>query len=130
MPEWRAFRAIDRALMAMSGEEEPSKLAAKSHAKKTGAAVELPGGGTVRIYPTYTKLTALALEDKGEPITTPELMRYIGNNRPLHHDPEKAKINVTSSLSKDQRFRSVPWENGRAWWWSDREIPNQELRAT
>jgi hypothetical protein len=41
-------------------------------------------------------------------------------------DPAKAKIVVQSSLSKDKRFKSVPWEGKRAWWYADRPIPKRE----
>ena len=126
MPERRAIRAIERAILAMTTEENDREPLEPAKPPKTHVEIKFPGGSAVRLHLTYTRLTALASEEKGKPITTPELMEFIGKNRPLDSDLEKAKINVTSSLSKDKKFKSVPWENGAAWWWSDREIPKKE----
>jgi hypothetical protein len=39
--------------------------------------------------------------------------------------PVAAKVNVTSSLSKDERVKSIPWEGGRVWWFADRADPKK-----
>lgn len=117
VPEWRAIRAIDRALAAL---DRPSAVPA--HA---GSLVRFPDGGTKRLYPTYTVLARRFIEHKNAPVTTPELVEYIKQSRPLHSDLEKAKINITSSLSKDEKFESIPWEGGRAWWLKGRDLPSR-----
>jgi hypothetical protein len=115
MPEWQAFRAIDRALIALESEQVPApKRSVYQTLQK------------IAPMPSYVSLTMKALNERGRPITTPALMDFIGKHRALGDDPEKAKINVTSTLSKDDRFRSIPWKGGRAWWWSDKEVPIEE----
>jgi hypothetical protein len=69
-----------------------------------------------------------ALTETGRPIPTNKIMDYIAQRRPLSGgDPAKAKIVVQSSLSKDRRFISVPWEGRRAWWYADKPIPKKEM---
>ena len=115
IPEWRAIRAIDRALAALA-----ESAAVPAHA---GTIVQFSDGGTKRMYPTYTTLARMLIEKKGSPVTTPELVAYMRENRPIHSDEEKAKINITSSLSKDDRFQSIPWAGGKAWWLVGRDLP-------
>ena len=110
LPEWRAYRAIQRALAAEDGEA--------NGAAKERVWTHRPGQD-----PSYTFLTNAALAERGKPIPTPALMDFIGKNRKLDSDPERAKINVISSLSKSPLFTSVPWEGGRAWWYADRAVP-------
>jgi hypothetical protein len=55
------------------------------------------------------------------------MLDYIAERRPLSGDNiAKAKIVVQSSLSKDKRFKSVPWEGKRAWWYADKPLPKRE----
>jgi len=114
VPEWQAFRSIDRALLALETEQAPAQSAQNKPLLR------------ILSTPSYTSLTAKALDDTGLPITTPKLVQFIGQHRKLGDDPEKAKINITSSLSKDDRFKSIPWEGGRAWWYADRPVPKKE----
>ena len=65
--------------------------------------------------------------EAGKPVRTNKLMEFIAQHRPLSgDDPAKAKIVIQSSLNKDKRFKSVPWEGKRAWWYADRPIPKKE----
>jgi hypothetical protein len=119
--EWTAFRAINRMLIA-SLEKAPL------------ASVPTPRGKRERIRPDdaptpYMTLAAGALAERKKPITTVALMDYIAARRTISGDGKKARIVVQSSLSKDERFRSVPWEGGRAWWWADQPIPKRETAA-
>jgi hypothetical protein len=124
LPEWLAFRAIDRALLALdqaAGSEQAS-ADAKLPENDFGALLwRVPHHGASP--QSYVALTAQALEETKQPITSNELVRYIKNVRSLGNDLEKAKVNITSSISKDKRFSSVAWANGRAWWWANRPVP-------
>lgn len=117
LPEWQAFRAIDRALIALESEQTPNHPVARPSLK---AGIRPP-----LIPIPYVLLAIRALEAAGAPVPTPAMMEFIGKHRKLDADAEKAKVNVTSSLSKDNRFVSVPWAGGRAWWWSDKPVPQQ-----
>jgi hypothetical protein len=118
MPEWQAFRHLDRALLALEAEQPTPPLTAlrKLRLRINGA------------HPSYMSLVDKALTETGKPIPTNKIMEYIAQRRPLSGgDPAKAKIVVQSSLSKDKRFRSIPWEGGRAWWYADKPVPKKEM---
>src|ERR1700722_19973198 len=117
-PLWKAFRAMDRALDSLEHSSVP----------RTQPFV-LETGRTVQLVPTYNVLARQAILDVGRPVPTAEIMEFIRRHRKLSADPEKAKVNVTSSLSKDKRFKSVPWENGRAWWFGDEPPPKSGQAA-
>jgi hypothetical protein len=117
IPEWKAFRAIDRALLALEAERPilPPHAPPYFLRKKQ----EL----------SYNSLTDMALKETGKPITTPQLMAFIGGRRGLDADPKKAKINITSSLSKSSQFENIEWEGGTAWWYANRPLPRKETAA-
>lgn len=117
MPEWQAFRAIDRALLALDLASTP---------KPASPILPLPKARINNGPVPYVTLAFNALTEAGKPVPTPKLMEYIGQHRELG-DLDKAKVNVTSSLSKDERFKSVEWANGRAWWLVGRPIPKTDL---
>jgi hypothetical protein len=117
MPEWKAFRAIDRALLSAS-DADRGEGGAPVHRVRP----RLNGHGQT---PSYTALTDMALKERGKPIPTPLLMAFIGSRRMLDPDAERAKVTVTSTLSKSPLFKSVPWEGGRAWWYADRPTPKE-----
>lgn len=119
VPEWKAFRAIDRALLALETESGVGALFVKPRPR-----VRLNGHRDER--PSYTTLAGMALQERGKPIPTPQLMEYIGARRKLDSDAERAKVTVTSTLSKSPHYKSVPWEGGRAWWYADRPVPKSK----
>jgi hypothetical protein len=125
VPEWKAFRAIDRALIAEiergAANAMPAVLPTPPAQHRERLRLILPDQ-----LNSYNALTDLALQERGKPIPTPQLMEFIGARRKLDPDPDKAKITVTSTLSKHPRYRSVPWEGGRAWWYADRPVPKNE----
>jgi hypothetical protein len=118
VPEWKAFRAIDRALLALETE----------HAAAKTEPAPAPKRARVRqgVLPSYNSLTDQALKQVGKPVPTGPLVNFISGYRDLGNDLEKAKINITSGLSKSRLFRSVPWEGGRAWWYADKPVPKKE----
>jgi hypothetical protein len=116
VPEWKAFRAINRALFALETEQVAAPKASVERRIISPTATALP---------SYVSLTLRAIDEGGQPVTTPKLMEFIAKHRQLG-DPEKAKISVTSSLSKDKRIKSIIWEGGRAWWEASKPIPKKE----
>jgi hypothetical protein len=116
-PEWQAFRAIDRALLALDLASVPE------------APLPILRGPKARINNgpiPYVTLAERALTEAGKPLPTPKMIEYIGKHRELG-DIEKAKVNITSSMSKDARFKSVEWANGRAWWLVGRPVPKTDM---
>jgi hypothetical protein len=115
MPEWQIFRHLDRALLEFEAEPTPRAPSQRVRVRLNGA------------HPPYMSLADQALTEAGKPLRTDKLMQFIGQRRPVSSsEPAKAKIVVQSSLSKDKRFKSVPWEGKRAWWYADRPIPKRE----
>jgi hypothetical protein len=111
MPEWAAFRDLDRELLA--GEPEPPKpIQHRVRPRLNGA------------QPSYMSLANRALTEAGKPIPTADMVEYISRHRTLRN-PALAKIVIQSSLSKDKRFESIPWEGRRAWWFTDRPVPKE-----
>ena len=115
LKEWAAFRAIDRALIS---------------AIKGNSAAPQPKPLSPRIIqrapdsPTpYMTLAAQALTEAKKPVSTLAVLEYIKKRRPVVGDPKKWRIVVQSSLSKDERFKNVNWDGGRAWWWADKPLP-------
>jgi hypothetical protein len=121
VPEWKAFRAIDRALLALETEQADAELPLTPHRVRTRLRLNQP--------PSYNALADSLLSETKRPVTTSQLMAFIGAHRKLNPDPNKAKINVTSSLSKSPQYRNIPWEGGTAWWYSDRPLPKKETAA-
>jgi len=118
MPEWKAFRHLDRALLALETEPEPRPVAERF--------VERWRPRRNDSHPSYMSLADQALNQAGTPISTDGIVRYIAQHRTLSGDPVKTKIVIQSSLSKDKRFASVRWEGRRAWWYADKPLPKNE----
>jgi hypothetical protein len=116
MPEWKAFRAVDRALLAL--EAEPVAMPKSLQRFTIRPRPRLNGE-----HPSYMSLADKALTEAGKPITTTGVVEYIAAHRPLSGAPDKARTVIQSSLSKDKRFKSVPWEGRRAWWFADKPVP-------
>jgi len=112
LSEWKIFRSIDRALFALD-------------AKPIAAPVIRIGRPRIRLnggdQPSYMALADRALTEAGKPMSTTDIVGYIGRHRALAGD--KARIVIQSSLSKDKRFKSIPWAGSRAWWYADRPVP-------
>lgn len=117
MPEWLAFKAIDEALREVV-ERGTTPTRRQPRARKPARPSRQPDPST-----TYSALAAKALEVSGEPVTTKKMVEFVGQHRKLTADPAKAKINVVSALSHDDRFQSIEWQGGRAWWWAGKPAP-------
>jgi len=111
MPEWQAFRAIDRALLALDS-VNGAKAPTPAPRPRINGAPE-----------SYTVLTSKALDEAGGPVPFSTLIDFIGKRRDLGGDIKRAKVNISTVLSKDGRYKSVEWGNGRAWWYSDKPVP-------
>jgi hypothetical protein len=112
MPEWQAFRAIDRALLALDS------------VAGSRASAPIPRPRINGTPDSYTTLTGKALEELGQPITTPKLVEFIRKHRDLGDDLARVRVSISTSLSKDPRYKSVEWGNGRGWWYADKPLPD------
>lgn len=117
VPEWRVFRYLDKQVMdsqAASG----ANGAIESRSQRAR--------GRRRAGFSYVDLAIKAMAANGVPVTTPEMVAFISARRKLGSDLKKARINIQSALSKDERVQSVPWRGGRAWWHANKEVPIDE----
>ena len=115
MPEWKAFRAIDRALIALEVAADAPKTDPTPAVQKTNQErPDTPLG--------YVALTRMLFRTTGKPATTSEVIDFICNHRSFP-DMAKAKVNITSSLSKEADFRNIVWNLKKVWWWADRDPP-------
>ncbi|HXW23419.1 MAG TPA: hypothetical protein VEK73_01640 [Xanthobacteraceae bacterium] len=117
LPEWQAYCAIDNALEAVILDEnqQAGRTAAHAAAAANGSGSQL----------SYVELGLQALGERGRPIPTPDMIEYIRVRRELPADLERAKINISSAFSHDERMQSVPWQGGRAWWYTGRAVPRE-----
>jgi len=116
VPEWRAFRAVDRAIAAMDT-AAPAAPMLTNHGED---------GSLGPLGNSYPDLGLQAIQSYGRPVPTPQMVQYIRDRRELPDDADRAKVNISSALSHDERLKNVPWQGGRAWWYADRQVPNQE----
>jgi hypothetical protein len=110
MPEWKALQQVERAIEALGTAPRLQPLA-------------VTGRHRFRFVQSYASLAIEALKKEKRPLTTPEVIEYVGKNRTLSGDPEKNKINISSSLSKENRLENILWRNNRAWWFADQPAP-------
>jgi hypothetical protein len=123
--EWQAFRDIDKALLDFITETPTPAMPAP-----TKRVIEVPHHGRPPSETSYVVLGLAALEEFGEPIPTPQMVEFIASRREIPEDPDRAKMNISTSLSKDDRFQSVPWRGGRAWWFAKRPIPKESAGSS
>jgi hypothetical protein len=114
VPEWRALRAIDKALGSVD-----------AHPGING--VKRPKPRITGGKKPYGDLAIEAFEASGGPVNTSEIVEFIGARRKLGKDPKKARINIQSGLSRDKRIRSIPWRGGRAWWHANKPAPPENI---
>jgi hypothetical protein len=113
-PEWKAFKAIDKALIDLI------------EAPRTALNGTTPPRATrITAESSYVDLGVEALNEAGEPVTTDRMIEFIRSHREIPADPDRAKVNISSSFSKADRLVSVAWRGGRAWWHANRPLPKE-----
>lgn len=120
VPEWKAFRAIDKALFDLI--EVPSAAASNG----SGATRSTRIGSES----SYLQLGIEALNVAEEPLTTVKMIEFISARREIPGDLDHIKRNIVSTFSKSARLKSVPWRGGRAWWHANRPVPKESAGAS
>jgi hypothetical protein len=115
MPEWRALRAMDKAIAAI--DDVPKFHAALNGSNESPRVVP----HRIRRVPSYSDLAVDFIGKQNHPITTKELVAHIAALR--RRNADEISINIQSALSRDERVESVPWSSGRGWWFAGREVP-------
>jgi len=125
VPEWQAFREIDDlVLAAMNGsggahtDAHDGRESGESHRRRPGRKKRSKG--------TVGDLGVAAVTEAGRPVPTDGIVAYVGARRALNADPKRARINVQSAMSHEDRLKSIRWRGGTAWWLADREPPKED----
>lgn len=123
VPEWEAFLAVDRVWRteAEAAIRHAHISAIVDNARPPEPPLVRHRNGDASL--SYADLAILALETFRAPLSTADVIGWIGTRRELPSDPEKVKANISSALSHDDRMKSVGWLGGRAWWFCDRPVP-------
>lgn len=116
MPEWRAFRAMDKALGVLTGTLKTSGDPAANR-QPTRPRGRTPG------VPTYADLALEAMGASGAPVPTNDVVKFIAGKRNLEAGDNRIRTNIQTGLSRDKRIASVPWLGGRAWWHAGQAVP-------
>lgn len=109
VPEWRAFRIMDKAISAM---DRPPSV----HVGLNGDAV-----ARWRARSSYGDLAVEFIEHERRPSSTTEVVAYVATKR--NRNPDDIRINIQSALSRDERLESIAFSGTRAWWFKGREVP-------
>jgi len=79
------------------------------------------GGGEPRPL-SVPSAVIMALDEAGAPLSTRNLLeevekrgKRVGGQTPVN--------TLSNTLSQDPRFKSVIWNGGRGWWFTDRALP-------
>ncbi len=123
-PNWQAFRDLDEMVIESfkaNGTVVPTTKAPResSESPRRGGRPKAAGG-------TLGDLGITAITEAGKPITTDAMVTYVGVRRELNKDAKRARINVQSAMSHEDRIVSVKWRGGSAWWLKGREVPKED----
>lgn len=113
--DYRALRALDKAIAEMQGAERPVPPWRR---------VTAPAPTPIRDRLPQADAAARVMDQRDEPIPIAELVplvrqagAHVGGN-----DPEAS---LSSTLSKDERFRSVRFNGRPAWWFRSKSYPGE-----
>jgi len=121
MPEWRAYRAISKAIAALNGAVKSSEPVAAGIAPQPKLQRE-------RTDLSYAEIAILLLQQAGRPMASRELIPAIAERRGV--DGSEKKVVISTALSRDERLKNIRWRNGTAWWLTDRELPQETARPS
>jgi hypothetical protein len=113
VPEWKAFRAIDKALFDL--------IVAPSAAASNGSGT--PRSARITSELSYVELGIEAVNEAREPVPTAKIIEFISTRREISVDRDRARVTIGSSLSKSNLLTNVHWRGGRAWWHANQPVP-------
>jgi hypothetical protein len=122
MPEWKAFRAMDRALAALPDDARPQPMSNGAAPTPSTRERERRRRGDN----TYAGLALEAIRIAGIPLPIDDIVSFIGARRKLGDDIAKVRIAIGSGLSRDKRLQFITWFGGKGWWPHDRDMPQKE----
>jgi hypothetical protein len=125
--DWQAFRELDRLIMNGAASAAESAPPRRPHRESSESSSRpRPSTRWNNNGETLGDLGVAACNEAGRPVTTDGMVAYVGARRALNKDPKRARINVQSAMSHEDRLVSVKWRAGTAWWIKERELPKED----
>jgi hypothetical protein len=112
--DYRALKALDKALADLghaSKEQVGSPLIRQPRRVSDGL--------------SHADAAEKVMDQIGEPIPIADLVSRV-REMGAHVGGQDPNINLSSTLSKDPRFRSVRYQGRKAWWLAGRAYPNED----
>jgi hypothetical protein len=124
--DWQAFRELDQLIIngAASAPSAASHAPPRPH-RESPKPRQRPNRWNNN-GETMGALGVAAITEAGSPITTDAMVAYVSARRAMNKDPRRARINVQSAMSHEDRIVSIKWRGGSAWWLRDREVPKED----
>jgi len=119
-PDYRALVALDKAIAEVQGAPVEHALSALN--VETGSPVL--GRPTLHTMPSHANAAIAVLKRNGRPMPLSDLLPLVREEGAAVNgkDPE---INLSSSLSRNDRLRSVRYKGRSCWWLKDRPYPGE-----
>lgn len=124
-PNWQAFRDLDQ-MVIEAFKANGAVVTAPKAPRESSESAPRRGGRPKAVGGTLGDLGITAITEAGRPITTDAMVDYVAARRTLNKDPKRARINVQSAMSHEDRIVSIKWRGGAAWWLADREAPKED----
>jgi len=82
----------------------------------------VPTGNFGEKAPSQLEASKMALGQAGEPLTTPQMVERVRalGGKVGGHNPN---VNLGSTLSRSEEFKSVRWKGESAWWFKAKPLP-------
>jgi hypothetical protein len=120
-PDYRALVALDKAIAEVEGVPEHS-IAATPKAQTASPVLRNP---TFPAVPSQAYATLTVLGRHGRPMPISELLPLVREEGAMVNGNDPT-INLSSSLSRNERLRSVRYEGRSCWWLADRPFPGEK----
>lgn len=116
-PDFQAWKAINEAIAKIERAAQGTKVAQQPRKRERPKAAE----------PSRLDLVAELILSAGAPLSTNDLIRGLEARGFLIEGKDPA-VNLASSLSRSDRFKSILYKGGKGWWLTDRAVPSTESK--
>ena len=111
--DYRALKAIEHAIAEL-GEGTAARVVPPS---LSGIQPSHMG------VPSHVEAVAEVLTEQGKPLAMRDLVTRL-RRKGVRFVGKHPKLSLSATLSRSRQFRSVSYEGGRCWWFSDRPLPH------
>ncbi len=125
-PDYRALIALDKAIVEVEG--APKQPMPASDAQTASQAQERPidtPPGQLRVKLSHANAAIAVLIRNGRPMPLSALLP-LAREEGAQVNGQDPEINFSSSLSRNERLRSVRYEGRSCWWLADRPFQGEK----